>query len=187
MKNFKKPLPVKLFIGMITQNEKMFIFMTKKLNRYFGKIDFISQIIPFDTTGYYKKELGEDLKRQFISFKELINRENISDIKNKTNKIEKKFSIMKEGKIIRQINIDPGYLTLASVILVTTKDYSHRIYLKDGIYAEVTLCYKNNSFIFNEWTYPDYRKQEYLKVFYQLREKYFEQLQKEKKYAGRNR
>ena len=89
--------------------------------------------------------------RTFIFFKDLINRAEIADIKLRTNDIEAVLST--DGK--RNVNIDPGYLTLANVILATTKGYSHRIYLGKGIYGEVTLLYKekDKTFVPNIFTY----------------------------------
>lgn len=168
MGKIKEPLLSKLFVGMISNSQNLFILVQNKLKKRFGPIDFESKILPFDTTDYYQKEMGENLVRKFISFEKLIMREKIAKIKNITNKIETFFSIKNK----RQINLDPGYLTLHSVILVTTKDYQHRIYLQNGIYAEVTLCYKNGTYIPNLWTYPDYRKNEYLEIFNTIRNIY---------------
>jgi len=115
-------------------------------------IDIKSDIIDFDFTTYYNPEMGDNLKRQWVSFKTLLNPDRLADIKIMTNDIES--SLTKENK--RIINIDPGYLTLANVILASTKDFSHRIYLSKGIYAEVTTIYKKDGFIKLPWTYPDY-------------------------------
>jgi len=112
--------------------------------------------------------MGKNLSRKFISFKHLIDPERLVSIKLFTNKLEEKF--LWPGSSRRKINIDPGYLTLSKLILATTKDFSHRIYLGSGIYAEVTLRYlKNKGFQPWEWTYPDYRSKEYLEIFNQLR------------------
>jgi hypothetical protein len=96
--------------------------------------------------------MGGNLKRQWISFKTLLNPDRLADIKVMTNDIED--GLAKDQK--RIINIDPGYLTCANVILASTKDFSHRIYLSKGIYAEVTTIYKKEGFIKLPWTYPDY-------------------------------
>lgn len=137
----------------------------------FGRIDFYSSILNFNYTDYYYPEMGKPLKRIFISFQKLLQEEKLADIKLYTNRLETKFCI--RGR--RRINIDPGMLNLAKLILATTKDYSHRIYLNKGIFAEVTLFYRNG-FRPWQWTYPDYRLEEYLKIFNSIRDIYISQI-----------
>lgn len=108
-------------------------------------------------------------------FKNLISEEDIADIKIKTNQIEKELSV--EGK--RKINLDPGYIGLAKLVLATTKDYSHRIYLRRGIYGEVTLIYRGNSFTPHINTYRDYSDREYIELFNLARNIYRGLLQKQ--------
>lgn len=126
----------------------------------------------FDYTDYYNEEFGSPLKRQFISFKKLINPDELAGIKVATNRLEKKLS----HNSSRIINIDPGYLDMAKLVLATTKDYKHRIYLSKGIYAEVTLRYENKTFQPWEWSYPDYRTAQYLAIFNQIRQIYSSQI-----------
>ena len=142
------------------------------LCKYFGKTDFESEIINFNFTRYYQKEMGPNLKRKFISFAKLIDPAGLADIKILTNKIEDKFSI--NGN--RRVNIDPGYIDLAKLILASTKDFAHRIYLSKGIYAEITLFYKGNSFKSRDLTYPDYRTDKYIEIFNHLRQIYAQQI-----------
>ncbi len=123
------------------------------MERKFGRIDFESEALNFIHTDYYEKEFGKDLTRVFVSFKKLIPADRLPAIKIITNNFEARSSRNK----LRRINIDPGYLELSKFVLATTKDYMHRIYLGDGIYAEITLFYRKGSFCPWEWTYPDYR------------------------------
>ncbi|MFH1577590.1 MAG: DUF4416 family protein [Candidatus Omnitrophota bacterium] len=166
-------IPLKLFIGFIFTSETIYLQTKHILERKFGRADFESQTIAFNHTAYYENEFGTGLKRKFLSFKRLINPERQFRIKITTNKIEQRLSI--SGK--RQINIDPGILTLAKVILFTTKDYNHRIYLAQGIYAEVTLSYQSRSFQPWEWTYPDYKTPEYIQTFNHIRKIFSAQIQ----------
>lgn len=142
------------------------------LRKGFGKIDYESQALAFRHTDYYETEFGKNLKRKFISFQKLIQPQNLAKIKIATNIIEKKLS--RNG--LRSINIDPGYLNMAKLILASTKDYKHRIYLDKGIYVETTLFYQNKSFHFWEWTYPDYKSADYIRIFNQIREIYAKQI-----------
>ena len=172
MGQIKKHHPVKLFAGFIFSNDPALVRAELILKQKFGKIDFSSAILPFTHTSYYEKELGADLKRKFVSFQRLINPQQLSRVKIITNKIEKNLS----GENGRLINIDPGYLNLSKLVLASTKDYSHRIYLNNGIYAEVTLLYRDGGFYFLEWTYPDYKSAEYTDIFIQIRKIYASQI-----------
>ncbi|MDP3142971.1 MAG: DUF4416 family protein [Candidatus Omnitrophota bacterium] len=165
--------PVKLVVGFISAKEKCFISAEKALIKKFGMIDFQSKVIAFNLTDYYESEFGKNLKRKFISFGRLIPEGGLSRIKIFTNGLEKKFSKNKK----RRINIDPGYLTCAKLVLATTKDFNHRIFLNSGILAEVTLTYKKNGFCPFEWTYPDYRTKEYREIFKKIRVIYRRQLE----------
>jgi len=168
-----KPLPAKLIVGFIFKDNLVFTKTQTALIKRFGKIDFKSQILEFSYTNYYEKEFGINLKRQFVSFAKLINPENLASIKTIANAIELKLA--KKGK--RTINIDPGYLQLSKLVLATTKDFCHRIYLNKGIYAEITLSYRGNTFKPCEYTYPDYKTAEYIKIFNRIRDIYKEQIQ----------
>jgi len=172
MGRINKPLPVKLIVGLIYKEESILLKTQTHLIRRFGKIDFTSPAIDFNYTNYYKKEMGTGLKRKFLSFAKLINPESLAKIKIATNAIESKLA----KKNLRTINIDPGYLDLAKLVLATTKDFAHRIYLNNGIYAEITLSYKGNTFKESEWTYPDYRTPEYVQIFNNIRTIYKNQL-----------
>jgi hypothetical protein len=150
-----KPKQVKLFCGIISADEeiklKSFDFLKKKLS----EIDLTSKVMPFDFSNYYNNEMGNNLKRFWISFEKLVLSSELASIKVFTNSIEDSFVL--DNK--RRINIDPGYISLANVILATTKDYSHRIYLEKGIYGEVTTIYQKNGYIKLPWSYPDYLSQ----------------------------
>lgn len=172
MGKITKPYPVKLIIGFIFKEDFFYQKAKILLEKAFGKVDFESQGLPFFHTQYYQKEMGDKLKRKFISFRRLINPQYLPKIKILTNTTECKFSIGSK----RQINIDPGYLDMAKLILCSTKDYRHRIYLDKGIYAEITLFYQDKTFKPWEWTYPDYKSQEYILIFNQIRQIYAQQL-----------
>ncbi|MBI4846868.1 MAG: DUF4416 family protein [Candidatus Omnitrophica bacterium] len=160
-----KHSPVKLIIGFIGQ-EKLFTDAQKILSKKFGKIDYESAVLGFDFTDYYEKEMGRELKRKFLSFKRLIQPAALPLIKVFTNELEKKF-FSENGK--RALNIDPGYLSLSKLVLATTKDHQHRLYLDKGIFAEVTLRFRDKTFQKWDWTYPDYCTREYISIFNQIR------------------
>lgn len=168
----KEHRPVKLIVGMFTAQDYLFDAIHAQLEKAHGVVDHVSPVWPFDFTTYYAEEFGEDLVRQFISFSELIDAASLAQIKLFTNNLEQQSA--SHGK--RQINLDPGYIDLSKLVLATTKNHQHRIYLGQGIYAEVTLRFTRKSFRPWEWTYPDYRTDRYIQFFNQVRETYLEQL-----------
>lgn len=147
-----QPDSAKLVIGVFTNEKELFADIAKKLIRNFGPADIISQWMPFNYTSYYEPEMGDALERRMISFERLIEQDELVEIKLITNEIEKGYS--EEGK--RAVNIDPGYLLMSRFILATGKDFTHRVYLSKGIYADLTLIFKSGSFRTLPWTYPDY-------------------------------
>lgn len=171
----KEPEPAKLFMSLITSEEDVLQKGLDDLEKIFGEIDFMSDILPFDLTDYYAQEMGYDLLRRFITFGSLIPRTLLPEIKQRTNHLEEKYSTPVGH---RKINIDPGYLCLGHVILATTKGYTHRPYLREGIYADLTLIYRNKSYRPLEWTYPDYRQSEVIGLFNQFRKTYLEDLKR---------
>jgi hypothetical protein len=175
MSELREPRPVKLFIGLIYSEDAPVEECVAKLEERFGEIDFISERFAFNLTSYYEKEMGKGLSRKIISFRRLIRRDELVDIKTFTTELEKIFSV--GGK--RKINIDPGYIAPEHLILATGKGYYHRPYLGKGVYADLTLVYRNKEFKPLEWTYPDYGSQNLRKLFKKLRDKYMLDLGKE--------
>ena len=149
----RDPAPVKLICGFIFRQEKDLHAALKKLEHAFGRTDFKSRALPFSCTDYYCEEMGTGLSRVFVSFKKLILPGKLAAVKAAANRIEA--SLSARGR--RRVNLDPGYVDLAKLVLATTKDFSHRIYLDKGIFAEVTLTFRGRSFCAYDWTYPDYR------------------------------
>lgn len=174
MGRITKQPPVKLICGFIFQDHLPFERAKRLLEKRFGQIDFESSSLPFNHTAYYEREFGTDLVRRFVSFRKLIPPERIARIKILTNKYEQKFC----SGAKRTINIDPGYLDRGKLILATTKDHKHRICLGSGIYAEVTLFFEDKTYKPWEWTYPDYKSQDYIQIFNQMREFYLRQVKK---------
>ncbi|MCD6384815.1 DUF4416 family protein [Candidatus Sumerlaeota bacterium] len=176
MAEAKKQLPVKLFFGLLVGNEEILPAVLHRIELDFGHIELQTDFTLFNHTDYYQQEMGPRILRKFIATRELMDMEELAEIKLYTNKLERLFADPQTGN--RRVNIDPGYLSLSKVVLATTKDYDHRIYLKSGIFAEVTLRYKRKFKSYEpwEWTYPDYREPFALNFFNELRHIYREQL-----------
>lgn len=166
MGKLKPPQSVMLFTGILYSDEAYFSKTKDILLDQFGPSLIETSPFNWNYSDYYKEELGQPITRTFIFFRDMISPEEIVDIKLKTNDIEASLSI--DGK--RKVNLDPGYLTLSNVVLVTTKNYSHRIYLGKGIYGEVTLIYKDKTFAPYVFTYPDYQEKRCIEMFLKARE-----------------
>jgi hypothetical protein len=164
--------PVKLIVGMFTAQERLFDAACTELTESYGPVDHVSPVWPFEFTTYYAEEFGEGLLRQFLSFQQLIDPVRLRETKLYANDLEQEFAV--QGR--RQINLDPGYIDLSKLVLATTKNHQHRIYLGQGIYAEVTLRFTHKSFRPWEWTYPDYRTDGHIRFFNEVRQTYLTQL-----------
>lgn len=172
MREIRSPIPVKLFIGMLSPEQDFFDICTDIVMREYGPIDFQSEIMPWTESDYYQEEMGSGILRKFIFFEHLIDPAKLPSSKLFTNKIEKNLALRDGHTTRRRVNLDPGYVTEAKVVLATTKDYTHRLYIGNGIYAEVTLRYSNKdrSFIPFDYTYFDYRSHAYRTMFNKTRD-----------------
>lgn len=164
--------PVKLIFSLFAKEAGTINEAIEILSSSYGQPDFVSTVMPFDYTDYYSPEMGENLVRRFLAMEKLIGPEALPDIKLATNEIEEKLASDSQ----RRINIDPGYISKAHLILATGKSYTHRPYLRDGIYADLTLVYQGKKFCALPWTYPDYADEKQLFMLGKIREKYLLQL-----------
>jgi hypothetical protein len=164
--------PVKLIFSVFATAIAQLDETIAKLSASYGPPDFVSDVVPFDYTDYYGPEMGENLVRRFLSMEKLIRPEILPDIKLATNSVENEFT--EGGK--RRVNIDPGYISKGHLILATGKSYAHRPYLRDGIYADLTLFYQNKKFRSLPWTYPDYADEKQLLMLGEIRATYLLQL-----------
>ena len=174
MQTLREQLPVKAIIGVLTAEPPILPKVYQQLADQFGPIDYTSELLPFTSTTYYEAEMGQGLQRQFISFKKLVDAGTLADRKLFTNQVEQAF--VQKDTSQRRVNLDVGYVCMAKLVLASTKDHAHRIYLRDGIYAEITLRFYRKTFQPWEWTYPDYRSPAYIAIFNQIRTIYREQL-----------
>jgi hypothetical protein len=159
----------KLFIAILAP-ESLLEEAENSLSTTLGPLDRKSRVFPFSFTDYYQAEMGSELFRRFVAIEDLIAQDVLMEIKHRTNRIERhRFGISGEKILRRRVNLDPGYVTLAKVVLASTKDYAHRIYLGQGIFGDLQLKYEQGAYQPLPWTYPDYRTQEALTFFAELR------------------
>ncbi|MFA7670920.1 MAG: DUF4416 family protein [Sphaerochaetaceae bacterium] len=165
-------IPACLIMGILSSQKELDETLIKTLTDNFGPFDVLADPVIFDFTDYYEKEMGFPIWRMFLVFENLVPPENLAKYKLLTIEIEERFKV--DSK--RKVNLDPGLLTTANIILATTKNRSHRIPLEKGIYGELTLLYTKGCYQEFEWTYPDYKSAKFKALFEKLRSKYLKQL-----------
>jgi hypothetical protein len=163
---------VKLIASLFSGDDRTLGNALQVLSDKFGRVDIISAPMAFAYTDYYRKEFGDPLIRRLVAFHRLIRPDSLPDIKLWTNSLECRLSEQER----RKVNIDPGYIAKAHLILATGKGYSHRPYLREGIYADLTLVYRDKAFQTLPWTYPDYAGEEMIGMLTRIREQYIFQL-----------
>ena len=154
-----------LFAGTLYHDGDCFRKAKEELIKAFGEIAMESPPLAWDVSDYYRDELGWPITRTFIFFKERIDPLALPDIKCFTNDLEERLSI--EGR--RTVNVDPGYMTLSKVVLASTKNYSHRLYIGKGVFAELSLVHMKGKYQPHLFTYSDYANEASLKIFEEAR------------------
>jgi hypothetical protein len=164
----QRPEPAKRVVGVFLKDRGLFPEIAGELAAAFGALDLVSPWMAFDYTSYYEREMGAPLWRRMLVFQPLIEQDQLVEMKRATNAMEQTRTVA--GR--RQVNIDPGYLLLERFVLATGKNFSHRIYLGRGIYADLTLIYRQGAFRALPWTYPDYGGQALGRFLQAVRRKY---------------
>ncbi len=162
--------PVLLIAAITSRYLSAFDWTAATAGHSWGSIVKSSPIFDFTETEYYVASMGDALKKQFIAFERLIDPAAIAGTKHQSNSWERDFKSENSYPQDRPINIDPGYISEAKLVLVTTKDRDHRIYLTDGIFAEVTLHFRGRAWTHSRWTYPDYQRADFQGFFTECRQ-----------------
>ena len=163
---------VKLIVAVTFQDKIQLESVESYLTGQFGSIDMRSSVFDFKHTDYYEEEMGTGLGKVFFSFRRLISREKLPFCKLRTNKYETETA--HNGK--RTVNLDLGYIGEANLVLASTKNFCHRIYIADGIFGDCHLIFEEGSFHPLPWTYPDYSERTVLDFFGEVRDRYTEEL-----------
>jgi hypothetical protein len=166
--------PVKLVCGIISAAPGPATEAERRLTALYGPIDMRSPALAFETTDYYEAGMGPGLERRFLSFADLVGPEDLAAIKLRTNALEEEIR-RESGNALRVVNLDPGYVTAAALIMATAKDFAHRVPLQNGIYAHLEFLFSRGGIKVLEWTYPDLRGEGYHKFFRDVRARYLEQ------------
>ena len=174
----RDPKSAKYFVGLLSSDIAVLNSVETDLTAILGDIDARSEILPWNVSRFYENEMGVGLLRRFVSFCQLVSPGNLAEIKLETQTVERRYRSSRPERTGRRVNIDPGYLEAGKVVLASTKNAGHRIYLKSGIYGEATLLYYNGAFQACPHTYPDYLWAETLPFLTSVRLIYLEQLRK---------
>jgi hypothetical protein len=177
-----EPRPVNLVCPMLAARAEWLDAAQERIEAAFGPADLVGETWPWPFSSYYEHEMGGPLLRRICSLRDLAAPDDIIEVKLRTNRMEKELAEALSagggpGAVPpRPVNLDPGYVALSKMVLATTKDYAHRLYLGHGIYAECTLRWRHGGFQPCEWTYPDYATDEYRAFFAQVRALYVRKL-----------
>lgn len=170
MSELVEPVKANLTISVMFRDEALLEETRAVLEKKYGEIDAVSKVYDFSSISpYYDPEMGSDIKKIVFSFKEPVPRDILRDVKLFCVELEKERSF--DGN--RLVNLDPGLVTLENFILATGKNYSHRIYLGSGVFAEVTLMFgKKNAVKELPWSYRDYLYEPACSFLLEVRELY---------------
>ena len=149
--------PVVRICAVISRHPEAIQWGIDSLQKAWGTIAHQSDRLPFNANGFYDSQMGTGLQKVLVAFADLCEPGGLADWKLATNKWEHDYTAAANHSDHRPLNLDSGYVTQAKLVLATTKDRDHRLYLHDGIFAEVTLNYVGKRWIHHRWTYPDYR------------------------------
>lgn len=177
MGEIKNPQPVLLFMAVFGYEDEGFQWAKRRAESVFGPIVRESELFRFDSfTSYYASTMGTVLPKRLWSFRNLIDPSELPTIKRTTNDWENEYKLVHDRRkdrtlgITRPINLDPGYLDLGKLVLASTKDHAHRIYLSQGIFAETTLIFTQKQWKSLPWSYPDYQSAGYQSFLSECRE-----------------
>ena len=161
--------PVLLITAVVSRYDSALEWAQSQLVQAWGPIWRASLVFEFTETSFYEAEMGTGLKKQFFAFTDLVDPGAAPDHKILTNELEIQYAQQHSHAEVRPLNLDPGYISEAKLVLSTTKDRDHRIYLRDGIFAEVTLHYQRTGWAKARWTYPDYQRADFQEFFTECR------------------
>ena len=170
MGEISPPNDVLLIIAASSRYATALAWARERSEQTYGPVALASNAFDFTETDYYAVTMGAGLKKQFFAFQRTIDPAALADIKRATNALETEYAALGQHPEPRPLNLDPGYITPAKLVLASTKDHAHRVYLAGGIYAEVTLAFRHKRWQAMEWTYPDYRRDDYQRFFANCRQ-----------------
>jgi hypothetical protein len=168
----REPLMVKPIAGILAASISLLVEAREALAGQHGSVELASDPVEWMVSRYYCGEMGNEIWRQYVALAELISPGALVDWKLATNETEGRWRTERG----RSVNLDPGYVGLDKLVLASTKDAAHRVYLGRGIYAEATLRFSHGSFTSWPYSYQDYASPAAIGFFNRVRERYRVQL-----------
>ena len=162
--------PALLLLAAFSRHDAALDWARVRAQEAWGPVALESPVFRFEETRYYERTMGPDLRKIFLLFSQPFDAADIVDVKLQTNQWEEQCAAESDHPEPRPLNLDPGYLTQGKLVLASTKDFVHRIYLDRGIYAEITLYYQHHQWRHHPWTFPDYRRDDYQAFFSECRD-----------------
>jgi hypothetical protein len=162
--------PALRIVAVFSRHPEAIEWARQTTEEVWGPIALESELFDHHETNYYEATMGRDLKKAFFAFETLVDPAGLVEWKEQSNRWEIDYQDLARHAEPRPLNLDPAYLTEAKLILATTKDRDHRIYLDRGIYAENTLYFYRGAWQPRPWTYPDYQRADYHRFFVRCRE-----------------
>ena len=180
MWDIQKPKPVKLIVAMLAASPTVMDRARDVVEQALGELDLVSPMWNFTQTTYYQDEMGDRVQRQFVTVKDLIHPGRLAAIKHQTNQLEQNLADSLGLDLPRPVNLDPGIVEPSKLVLATTKNFSHRIYIGENMYAEVTLMFHKGQWVALPFTFPDYAGGGYFDFLSQVRLQVIEQLKQQR-------
>lgn len=162
--------PVLLVVAAFSRYGEALDWARQTTEAAWGPVALESERFAHEETRYYEASMGSGLLKTFFAFERLVDPAELIEFKRQANAWEDAYKASAEHPEDRPLNLDPGYLTEAKLVLASTKDRDHRLYLGRGIYAENTLYYTRGGWQSRPWTYPDYQRADYHEFFRSCRD-----------------
>ncbi len=156
-------------IAAFSKNESALDWLWQRVASQLSPIELLSPCFPFTESMYYRTSMGDPLKKQVAILSDWYDPAELATHKLLSHRWETEFASEMESDVERPLNIDPGYMSMTKLVLASTKNREHRLYLRDGIYAEVTLAFRNQQWVPFPWTYPDYQRDDFRVFFHECR------------------
>lgn len=174
------PKPVKLICGILACDAAALDAARRTLETALGPMDRVSQVWPFDLTGYYAQQTGPAILRQFVAFAEPADPGRLAEIKHTTNRLERELAEALGREWPRPVNFDPGLIEPSKLVLASTKNFAHRVYIGENMYAEVTMIYVRGKWESFPFTFPDFKSGRYDTFLSAVRQRLAEQMKEER-------
>ena len=176
MWELSKPKPVKLLCGILACDAPALDAARRLLIETLGAADCVSEVWPFDMTAYYAEQAGPAILRQFVSFSDPVDPGCLAAVKHTANRLERQLAAELQRPWPRPVNFDPGLIEPSKLVLASTKNFAHRVYIGDRMYAEVTMIYVRGTWQTFPFTFPDFKSGRYDAFLSTVRRRLTEQL-----------